>query len=234
MFSWRRSSGGECSEQEKQLSAFERMLERAKKGEAEGVTALYRHFLPGVFGYIAARVPDRSTAEDLTSEVFLKMVEGIDRVRTHEEAGFAAWLFQVARFTVAGYYQQREKKPDCVSLEAINGEGNTDILEQLTSHSATDPVLRLESREDWDVVVCAINSLTEEQRQVLVGRLILGYDIKTVARMIGKQANAVKALQFRALQSLNRILKKNKQPEMERTGASPVPTRHMLHGEEAR
>ncbi len=229
MFFWRRSTGSEFSERGKPWPAFEHMLERAKKGEAEGVTALYRHFLPGVFGYIVARVPDHSTAEDLTSEVFLKMVEGIDRVRTHEETGFAAWLFQVARFTVAGYYQQREKQPNCVSLEGINEEGNTDILEQLTNHSATDPVLRLESREDWDVVVRAINSLTEEQRQVLVGRLILGYDVKAVAHMIGKQANAVKALQFRALQSLNRILKKNKQPEMELTAQ-----RRMLHREDAR
>src|SRR5579864_1587673 len=100
MFSWRRSIEAEFSKPGKQPPAFEHMLERAKKGEAEGITALYRHFLPGVFGYIAARVPDRTLAEDLTSEVFLKMVEGIARVRTCEEAGIAAWLFQVARITI--------------------------------------------------------------------------------------------------------------------------------------
>src|SRR5215813_11692635 len=111
MFSWRRSTGGEFPHREKQLTAFEYMLEKAKKGEAEGITALYRQFLPGVFGYIVARVPDRSTAEDLTSEVFLKMVEGIHKVRTNEEAGIAAWLLRIAQLTVAGYYRGREKQP---------------------------------------------------------------------------------------------------------------------------
>jgi RNA polymerase sigma-70 factor (ECF subfamily) len=226
MFSWRQSTGAQCTDQG---PAFEHTLAQAKKGDAEGITALYRHFLPGIFGYIAARVPNRSIAEDLTSEVFLKMVEGIARVRTHEEAGIAAWLLQVARFTVAGYYRQQEKQPDCVSLEPANEEGDGDTWGSavvLVNHPDTDPVLRSESREEWNTVVHAMKSLTEEQRQVLVGRLILGYDVATVARMIGKQANAVKALQFRALQSLNRILKKNMQPDREQTGmeASPIPT----------
>jgi len=237
MFSWRQSTEAEFSERGKEQPTFEHMLERAKKGEAEGITALYRHFLPGIFGYIAARVPDRSIAEDLTSEVFLKLVEGIARVQTREEVGIAAWLFQVARITVAGYYRQQEKQPDFVFLEPTSEEGDTDSWRNyvaLVNHPNTDPVQCSESREDWNTVVHAINSLTEEQRQVLVGRLILGYDVATVARMIGKQANAVKALQFRALQSLNRILKTKTQPERERTGASPVPTRHKPYREDAR
>src|SRR5215469_1416452 len=126
MFSSWQSTGGKPTGWGKPLPAFEQLLERAKQGEAEGITALYRHFLPGVFGYIAARVSDRALAEDLTSEVFLKMVEGISRVRTHEEAGIAAWLFQVARMTIAGYYRQQEKQPDFVPLEPANEEGDID------------------------------------------------------------------------------------------------------------
>src|SRR6516225_6239233 len=156
MFVWQRSTAADFSEQGKQSPAFEHLLERAKKGEAEGITALYRHFLPGVFGYIAVRVSDRTLAEDLTSEVFLKLVEGIARVRTHEEAGIAAWLFQVARMTIAGYYRQREKQPDLLSLEPANEEGDTDswgYLAALVNHPDTDPVQRLEAREEWNIVV---------------------------------------------------------------------------------
>ncbi|HLG78114.1 MAG TPA: sigma-70 family RNA polymerase sigma factor [Ktedonobacteraceae bacterium] len=195
------------------------------------MTALYRHFLPGVFGYITARVPDRSTAEDLTSEVFLKMVEKIGSVHATEEASFAAWLLRVARVTIAGYYRQREKQPDTVSLTPMDKEGDAWINESYTAfvnHPDTDPVLRSEAREDWEVVVRAINNLTEEQRLVLVGRLILGYDVATMARMIGKQANAVKALQFRALQSLHRLLAKKK-PSEERPAQ-----RHKLSKEKIR
>ncbi len=74
------------------------------------------------------------------------------------------------------------------------------------SNPNLDPVRSAEARDEWATVVKAINTLTEEQRQVLIGRLILGYDVATVARMLGKKANAVKALQFRALQRLQRVL----------------------------
>jgi RNA polymerase sigma-70 factor, ECF subfamily len=190
--------------------AFRQSLEYARRGEAEGVSTLYRQFLPGVFGYIAARVPDRATAEDLTSEVFLQMVEGISRVRTQDEPQFAAWLFQIARVTLAGYYRKSKKLPTFVSLEpATISETTIENEVMLASSQETDPANHAEQSEEWDQVVQAMNMLTEEQRLVLVGRLILGYEVADVAKMIGKKANAVKALQFRALNSLHRLLRQN-------------------------
>jgi len=187
-----------------------RRLEQARRGESEALSILYRQFLPGVFGYIASRVPDRATAEDLTSEVFLKMVEGIGQLKASDEAGFAAWLFQIARITVAGYYRKRERLPVLVSLEAKDREeevpGGGEAL--VGMYLGMDPAQIVETQDEWRSVVDMINALTEEQRQVLIGRLILGYDVATVARVIGKKANAVKALQFRALQSLHRLLGK--------------------------
>src|SRR6266700_4791951 len=104
------------------MQALGCQLERARRGESEAMSMLYRQFLPGVFGYIAARVPDRATAEDLTSKVFLKMVEGISQLRATDEAGFAAWLLQIARITVAGYYRKCEKQPAFVPLEPTSWE----------------------------------------------------------------------------------------------------------------
>src|ERR1700730_14548450 len=94
-----------------------RQLDAARRGESEALSILYRQFLPSVFGYITTRVPDRATAEDLTSEVFLQMVEGIARLRARDEAGFLAWLLRIARATVAGYYRKREKQPVHFSLQ---------------------------------------------------------------------------------------------------------------------
>ncbi len=95
-----------------------------------------------------------------------------------------------------------------VPLETPSGEneGDTESLVILASHPDSDPVRWTEARDDWNTLVKAINMLTEEQRQVLIGRLLLGYDVATVGRMVGKNANAVKALQFRALHSLQRLL----------------------------
>jgi RNA polymerase sigma-70 factor (ECF subfamily) len=195
------------------MEAFKGQLDRARRGEPEALSALYRQLLPGVFGYIAARVPDRATAEDLTSDVFLQMVERISQLRATDEASVTAWILQIARVTVAGYYRKRAHQPAFVSLEPREWEeaGASRVIPD--SNPTLDPVRSAEARDEWDTVVKAINTLTEEQRQVLVGRLILGYDVATVARMLGKQANAVKALQFRALQRLHRVLGTQRSPE---------------------
>lgn len=200
------------------MEASEHQLDRARQGDSEALSALYNRFLPGVFGYIATRVPDRSTAEDLTSEVFLQMVEGIHSLRAKDEPAFIAWLLRIARVVVADYYRKREKQPVQVSLLPDSWEKESEErLSNIASRSDADPALWAETREDWHAVVQAINQLTEEQRQVLVGRLIMGYDVASVARMIGKKANAVKALQFRALQSLQRILGKRSHPILSRS-----------------
>src|SRR5215472_1836781 len=189
------------------LEVFEGVLVRTRQGDSEALSMLYTQFLHGIFGYIAMRVPDRATAEDLTSDVFLQVVEGIGRLRANDEAGFIAWLLCIARVVVAGYYRQREKQPAQVPLPGDPwDQTQAERLVISASSPESDPVHWTEVREDWWAVVQAINTLTEEQRQVLVGRLILGYDVATIARMIGKTANAVKALQFRALQSLQRLL----------------------------
>lgn len=195
------------------METIEPLLDRARRGDSEAVSTLYHRFLPGIFGYITTRVPDRATAEDLTSEVFLQMVEGIVRLRARDEAGFLAWLLRIARATVAGYYRKREKQPVSLSLQEEDWQNvQAGSLLVLSRNPEDDPVSRAEVREEWQMVVQAMNRLTEEQRQVLVARLILGYDVATVAQMLGKQANAVKALQFRALQSLHRLLGTMSQP----------------------
>jgi RNA polymerase sigma-70 factor, ECF subfamily len=214
MFSWRRTTGSSPTGQGDRVHTFQYLLDCARRGDSEALSVLYRQFLSGVFGYVAARVPDRTTAEDLTSEVFLKVVEGVSRLRAEDEAGFAAWLFQIARITVAGYYRKREKQPTFIPLvEEAYREEEKESGEFFADHPDSDPVLSAEVRAEWEAVVRAINMLTEEQRQVLIGRLILGYDVATVAQIIGKNANAVKALQFRALQSLQRLLGKHYLPE---------------------
>lgn len=212
MFFRRRTRLSAPPDQGDQSPVFSQLLDRACDGESEALSMLYRQFLTGVFGYIAIRVPDRATAEDLTSEVFLRMVEGIHQLRARDEAGFAAWVLQIARIIVADYYRRRERQPVCLSLEPEGWEEQESNLLPAT-HPDTDPVRLAEARDEWRTVVDAINTLTEEQRQVLIGRLILGYDVATVAQMVGKNANAVKALQFRALQSLQRRLGRKTLPE---------------------
>lgn len=201
------------------MEAIEPLLGKARQGESEALSALYQQFLPGIFGYVALRVPDRATAEDITSEIFLQMVEGIHNLKANDEAGFIAWLLRIARVAVASYYRKRARQPELLPLpEKSWEEVRAEYQLVLQNEPVSDPALSLEAREDWRVVAQAINSLTEEQRQVLVGRLILGYDIATMAQIVGKKANAIKALQFRALKSLQRLLGKQPAYQGEKEG----------------
>jgi RNA polymerase sigma-70 factor (ECF subfamily) len=232
MVFWRRASVDGTTGQQRQALAFSCQLDLARQGEAEALSLLYRQFLPGVFAYIAARVPDRTTAEDLTSEVFMRMIESIHHVRASDEVGFAAWLFQIARVTVAGYYRRQERQPITLPLEPLPAQEESQALNVavVATHPDSDPVWQAEVREEWHAVARAINQLTDEQRQVIISRLILGYDVETVARMIGKKPNAVKALQFRALQSIHRYLKKEGMSNLSGSGfASGVPGREECH-----
>jgi RNA polymerase sigma-70 factor (ECF subfamily) len=213
MFSLPRSAERKTADQDKQELTFHQLIEHARHGEAEALSKLYGRFLPGVFGYIASRVPDRFVAEDLTSEVFLEMVEGIAKVRANDEPQFSAWLFRIARIVVAGYYRKHEHVPISVSLEPMLMEDLKEAHVFSANDPDGDPVRWSEARDEWNVVVQAINTLTEDQRQVLVGRLILGYDVATVAQMLGKKDNAIRALQFRALKSLYGLLRQRNIPE---------------------
>ncbi|HEY7127285.1 MAG TPA: sigma-70 family RNA polymerase sigma factor [Ktedonobacterales bacterium] len=208
MFSWWRSSGKRDKASEEQAPSFEVQLDRAKRGDKEALSALYYQFLSLVYGTIATRVPDRATAEDLTSEVFLLMIEGISQVHSTDEAGFGAWILRIARNIIAGYYRKRHTQPEVIPLETPHWEeeelGESQAIP--ASHPDYDPVRLTEGREQWREVKEAMSHLTEDQQQVILYRLICGYNVATVARMLGKNPNAIKALQFRALHSLERLL----------------------------
>lgn len=208
MFSRWRSSGKNTRALHEPMPSFESQLDDAKRGDKEALSALYYQFLPAVYGAVAARVPDRATAEDLTSEVFLKMVEGISQVYSTDEVGFGSWILRIARNTIAGYYRKRQTQPEIIPLKTSHWEEDEQRENHaiLASHPDYDPVRTTEGREEWREVQEAMSRLTEEQQQVILYRLICGYNVATVARILGKNPNAVKALQFRALHSLERLL----------------------------
>src|SRR5260221_8703965 len=168
------------------MEAIECQLDRARQGDAKALSMLYKRFLPGVFGYHGTRAPDRATAEDLTSEVFLQMIEGIHHLRAKDEAGFVAWLLRIAHVVVAGYYRKREKQAAQISLPLQSWEeGQAESLVIQANSPDTDPAYWTEARAEGNAVGPAINKLTQKKHQGLVGRLILGYNVTAVAQKIG-------------------------------------------------
>lgn len=161
---------------------------------------LYKRFLPVVYRFVLARVGDVHTAEDLTSETFFAIVEHIRDTRAHDELTFVAWALGIARNQIAMHFRRLRVRPT-IQFAPFDGE-----LADGMAHER-DPLDVITARESWAEVVAALDRLTEEQRSVILYRSVLGYSAEDVAQLLGKQAGAIRALQFRALASLARFLK---------------------------
>jgi RNA polymerase sigma-70 factor, ECF subfamily len=178
---------------------FDMALLRAKALDERCLSLLYARFLPVVYRFQLARVGDLHVAEDLTAETFVAMVEQIARARATEELSFAAWLLAIAHNKLLMYYRAGRSRPAPLY-------GVPDEMRLYTRADEDDPLAVLTARESWSEIIVALNTLTEEQRSVVLYRCVLGYSAEEVGELLGKQAGAVRAVQFRALASLARRL----------------------------
>lgn len=164
-------------------------MQRAQRGDPDAFAALYRANVQAIFRYIVYRVNNVQLAEDLTGDVFIRALEGLPNYADQGKP-FVAWLYRIAHARVVDHYRRTERRPVESDVDAEPLPITPDMDEGLLRRQAAR-ALR-----------AAIAELTDEQQQVVILRFVEGYPIETVARMMGKNANAIKALQHRALRSL--------------------------------
>jgi RNA polymerase sigma-70 factor (ECF subfamily) len=203
---------------------FEQALRQAQASNQQAMGQLYRRFLPVVYRYTLARVGDIHTAEDITSETFFAIVERISETRAHDELTFVAWALGIARNQIAMHFRRLKSRP---VTQLASGD------DEVTGRRADmrDPLDVITARESLAEVVAALDRITEEQRSVILYRCILGYSAIDVARLLGKQPGAIRALQFRALASLARYLKIAGAEVGERAGGAAQSARSRMEGE---
>jgi RNA polymerase sigma-70 factor, ECF subfamily len=165
------------------------LLAQAKRGNADAFAALYRAHVQLIFRYVYHRVNDVQVAEDLTADVFTRALTGLSGYQDQGKP-FVAWLYSIAHARVVDHYRKsgRRRDEDEEQIERIRVTPNMD--ESLLRRQAARAL-----RE-------AIASLTGEQQQVVILRFVEGYRLEQVAELMNKNANAIKALQHRALRSL--------------------------------
>jgi RNA polymerase sigma-70 factor, ECF subfamily len=178
---------------------FGQVLEQSRRGDPDAISLLYRRFLAVIYRFTLSRVGSVPEAEDLTSETFIAIMEGIGSARAQDELGFAAWILGIARNKLAQHFRRRlhQRKVSMPWHE---------VAEPAAVADEGDPLAVLSARESWAEVVTALNLLTAEQRTVLLYRCILGRSATDISHMLGKPVNAIYGLQFRALASLERHL----------------------------
>jgi RNA polymerase sigma-70 factor (ECF subfamily) len=170
------------------------LVERAQAGEADAFGRLYDQYSDTVYRYIYYRVGGKATAEDLTSETFLRALRRIGTF-TWQGRDFGAWLVTIARNLVADHFKSSRFR-----LEVTTGE-MLDANE--VERSPEDSVLESLSNA---ALLDAVRRLNPQQQECVTLRFLQGLSVAETARVMGKNEGAIKTLQYRAVRTLARLL----------------------------
>ncbi|NTW97320.1 MAG: sigma-70 family RNA polymerase sigma factor [Oscillochloris sp.] len=167
------------------------LIRRAQQSDPQALSEIYERYAPDIYRYIYYKVNDPELARDIQSDVFVRMLEGIER---YEDRGWSisAWLYRIAHDRTIDTLRRRERV-HTISLDAWveHVEDQDDNLEL----SAQRVALRR-----------AIGQLSESQAQVLRLRYVYDLSIHETARQMGRSEGSIKSLQHRAQQNLARLM----------------------------
>lgn len=171
---------------------IQQVIARAQKGDSHAVAELYETYVEMVYRYIAYRVPTTADAEDLTAEVFIKMVEGLPRYR-YQGIPFEAWMYRIAAARIVDFRRR------------MNRRAHTELPDTLQDENLL-PEEQVQERQEFETLRAALGRLSDEQQNILVLRFIERKSHQEVAELTGKSVSAVKSIQHRALIELTGLL----------------------------
>jgi RNA polymerase sigma-70 factor (ECF subfamily) len=169
------------------------IVQRARIGDQQALADLYDLYFPRIYRYVLARTGNPPEAEDVTEEVFVRMLGGIGNFEWRQ-APFAAWLFRIAHNQV-------------VSNARKNGARRQDTtLSVSIADPSPDPFSRVEDRLHFEQIFDVARCLPQAQREVLWLRFAVGLSVGDTARALGKHEGNVKVLQHKAIAKLQKLL----------------------------
>lgn len=168
-------------------------IARAKEGDRDALRLLYTRYSDNVYGYLRSIVRDEKEAEDLTQQVFMKLITVIVKYEDHG-VPFSGWLLRLARNVALDHLRRRRPIPteDVLGADSHSDEG---------------------ARERARDLHTALASLPEEQRSVMVMRHVVGLSPPEIAERMGRSESSIHGLQHRGRRAL--------QQELIRLGSAP-------------
>lgn len=160
--------------------------------DSQAVGAVYDQFFPEVYRYVRYRINDDAIAEDIASDVFVRLLEASQK-RQGPRTSLKGWLIATASNVVNDHLRRQYRRP-------------TEPLPETMPDTDTSVRAEVDLREQNRAVRTAYAQLTSDQQDVLAFRFGQGYSLEETAVLMRKKVNAVKALQFRALASLQRFI----------------------------
>jgi len=164
---------------------IEEAVKLCKKGKLEKFAFLYDSYVEKIYRFIYYKTHHKETAEDLTSDTFLKALE---KINSFKEGSFQAWLFKIARNTVIDYYR---KKKSVLNIDDVWDLGKTDNI-----------VKDLEMKEKLEKVYDSFSKLNSIQREIVLLRIWEDMPYKEIAEIVGKKEGACKMIFTRAISKL--------------------------------
>ena len=172
---------------------FDEVLREARRGEDDAWALLYRDLAPALLGYLRGRgAPD---PEDLVGEVWIQVVRHIDAFEG-DERGFRSWVFTIAHRRLIDVRRSQQRRPEDLSP--------AQDIEPSLPHVEAEPeaLAALGTAE----VLALLDQLTDDQREVLLLRLVGGLRLAEIAEVTGRERQAVKSLQKRGIEHLRRLV----------------------------
>jgi RNA polymerase sigma-70 factor (ECF subfamily) len=186
----------EPSEPTGELAAVMDIVRRAQSGDSQAFGELYDRYVDVVYRYIHYRVSSTALAEDLTSETFLRALRRITSY-TWQGRDFGAWLVTIARNLIADHYKSGRYRMEVAT---------SDLVEAGADRSEDGPEGEVLASLTNEVLLDAVKQLNSEQQECIALRFLQGMSVAETAQIMGKNEGAIKALQYRAVKSLSRLL----------------------------
>jgi RNA polymerase sigma-70 factor (ECF subfamily) len=174
------------------------LVERAQAGESEAFGHIYERYMDTVFRFIYFRVGNRQLAEDLTSDTFLRALKRIGSF-TWQGRDLGAWLVTIARNLVADHFKSGRYRLEITTGDVLDPEKEDRCLEGTPETAVVDHISNV-------TLLTAVKQLNPEQHECIVLRFLLGFSVAETAQAMGKNEGAIKALQYRAVRALARLL----------------------------
>ncbi|GAC1358738.1 MAG: sigma-70 family RNA polymerase sigma factor [Herpetosiphon sp.] len=179
------------------------LVRAAQQFDEQAFDELYGLFADAIYKYFVYRCNDQETAEDLTSSVFLRVVEALPRFQLPEKgesAAFTGWIFRIASNQLQDYYRRTKRQ-----FEPLH--------EQIASPLVVGEAVDLEA--EYQEVRTALSFLTDDQQHVLFLRFSEELSIEAVATITGQNVSGVKSMQHRALRRLATVLERILRPQQD-------------------
>lgn len=168
-------------------------LTRVRRLDIAALAKVHDRYYPDVYRYVRYRLGDEQTSEDITSEVFMRMLDAL-----HKKGGpnkdVRGWLIGTASNLINDHLRRQYRQ----KIEQIDED------DHITAPGS--PEESFEVSDQNEQLRLAIRKLTPEQQQVIALRFAGEYSLEQTALEMKKTTNAVKALQFRAVEALKRLL----------------------------